>query len=270
MAKAIFITGTGTDVGKTALSLAVLLWARQKGLRAAYHKPIQSGTYAFGLPPREGGMPQASGLPQAGRLQQAGGLPQAGKLPQAGGDAEWILAMAGGGISTHVTYRLRMPASPHLAAEAEGVTIDMGRIRGEIESLHSGHDLVVVEGSGGPAVPVNRQGATLAHLAAEMGLPSLLACSPGLGTLHHTLSTLAFLRTLSAPVAGFAFCHREAAPSALAEDNRATLQSLTRLPWFGALPFSEPLARCEGPTPAEAAAWYAPLTPSLEAWWKPE
>src|SRR5690348_2666690 len=118
MAKALFITGTGTDVGKTALSLAVLLWARNRGLRTAYHKPIQSGTYAFSGPSREGR------LPQEGELPQANTLPQPIGLPQAIGDAEWIQTMAGGsssGISTHVTYRLRMPASPHLAAEREGV-----------------------------------------------------------------------------------------------------------------------------------------------------
>ncbi len=239
MARAIFITGTGTDVGKTALSLAVALWARRRGLRAAYHKPVQCGLFAFGDPPREGG------------------------------DADWIRSVSGGEIPSQVTYRLRMPASPHLAAEREGATLDPGRIRADLESLLAANDLVVMEGAGGAAVPMDRQGATLAALAAELSLPCLIACAPGLGTLHHTLSTVAYLKTLSAPLAGFAFCHREAAVPELCEDNRVTLQTLTGLPWFGSLPYSASLARGIALPPAEAAAWFAPLSASMEAWWNP-
>ena len=91
MGKTIFITGTGTDVGKTALSLALLLWARARGLRTAYCKPVQCGDFLYGEPPVKGG------------------------------DADWIGSLAGGGTEAHVTYRLRLAASPHLAAEREGL-----------------------------------------------------------------------------------------------------------------------------------------------------
>ena len=55
MGKTIFITGTGTDVGKTALSLALLLWAGARGLRTAYCKPVQCGGFPLGDPPVMGG-----------------------------------------------------------------------------------------------------------------------------------------------------------------------------------------------------------------------
>jgi dethiobiotin synthetase len=240
MGKSVFITGTGTDVGKTALSLAVLLWARGRGLRAAYHKPVQCGTFPFGNPLREGG------------------------------DAEWIGAMGGSGIPAHVTYRLRMAASPHLAAEREGIRLDPERIRSEAESLAAGCDLLVMEGAGGAAVPLDRKGTSLAAMAAGMGMPCLVACAPGLGTLHHTLCTLAYLNALHADAAGFAICHREAAVPELCADNIATLAALTGLPFFGALPYSPALARGEAAVDdANAASWHAPLTPSLEAWWNP-
>jgi dethiobiotin synthetase len=247
MGRTLFITGTGTDVGKTALSLAVLFRARKRGLSAAYHKPVQCGTFRFGDPPVEGG------------------------------DADWIRSMFAGipanpspaGIHSDVTYRLRLAASPHLAAEREGVAIDLGRIRRDIESLADWHDLVIVEGAGGPAVPVDRKGATLGDLAAEMGLPALIACAPGLGTLHHTLSTLAYMKSIGAPVAGFAVCHREAQVPELTRDNIETLSSLTGLPFFGELAYSGNLSRSETLAPDEADLWSAPLAAALEAWWNP-
>ena len=87
MGKTLFITGTGTDVGKTALSLALILWARNRGLRAAYFKPVQCGDSAFGEPALRGG------------------------------DAEWIQALAGRDVRTQAGYRFRLAASPHLAAD---------------------------------------------------------------------------------------------------------------------------------------------------------
>jgi dethiobiotin synthetase len=258
MGKTLFITGTGTDVGKTALSLALVLWAGSRGLRTAYLKPIQCGAFPFGEPPK------------------------------VGGDADWIRHLAGGNVSVHVTYRLRLAASPHLAAEREGLRLDPSRIGSDIESLAGSHDLLLVEGAGGAAVPFDRKGATLAALAARMGIPSLIACAPGLGTLHHTLATVAYLQSLKAPMAGFAFCHRSSPeptahstahsagdPTAddlpqdeLSRDNRETLAAHTGLAWFGALPYSQPAARGIPLSPAEAEAWWASVAGPMDAWWK--
>lgn len=244
LGKQLFITATGTDIGKTALSLALLLWARDRGLRAAYCKPVQCGTYPFGSP-----------------------LSEAGAGPGEGGDADWIRRMAGGVQPVHVTYQLRMAASPHLAAEKEGLSLDLGRMRRETESLAGGNDLLILEGAGGPAVPLDRRGTTLASLAADLSMPCLIACAPGLGTLHHTLATLAYLRSLSVPVAGFAFCHREAVVPETCADNSLTLEALTGLAFFGNLGFSGKIARSEPLDAAEAAAWTASLAASLDLWW---
>lgn len=237
MGKAIFITGTGTDTGKSALALAILLWARDKGLEAAYYKPVQCGEFPFGLPP----------------------------APH--GDADWIRALMPFPVETHVTYRFPSPVSPHLAAEREGSAIHADRILEDLERLMEEKDLVVMEGAGGAAVPLDRQGNSLAVLAAELEVPSLLACAPGLGTLHHTLSTLAYLGALKAPVAGFAFCHRQPEIPDIFPDNLRTLEDLTGLPCFGAIPYSPALALAGPLAPSEAAALPAPLTPSLDSWW---
>ena len=240
MGKILFITGTGTDVGKTGLCLAALLWARARGLRTAYHKPVQCGTSPFGVPPREGG------------------------------DADWMSWMAGGAPTAHVTYALRMAASPHLAAEREGAEISLAVIRDDLRGLSRSHDLVLCEGAGGAAVPLDRQGATLALIAAEAGAPALIAAAPGLGTLHHTLSTLAWLRQAGVPIAGFAFCHRAVVHDPLAADNRRTISELARIPCFGEMPFSPALAQGRPPTAAEALGLWQPLAAALDTWYTGE
>ncbi|MEO6097987.1 MAG: dethiobiotin synthase [Fibrobacteria bacterium] len=265
MGKTFFITGTGTDVGKTALSLAVVLWARHRGLRASYFKPIQCGEFPFGEPAVRGG------------------------------DADWIRNLAGTNVRTQGFYRFRMAASPHLAAEHEGERIDRSLLSAQVKALSVESDLVIVEGSGGAAVPLDREGTSLAAWAADLGMPALIACAPGLGTLHHTLTTVAYLRGLAAPIAGFAFCHRgdgakgdegdegderevkaegNAArnvawsPSlSLIADNRETLRSLTGLAFFGSLPFSMHTSRGIPMPSSEAEAWWAPLSASLDSWW---
>jgi len=122
MGRILFITGTGTDVGKTALSLAVLLWAKHRGLNAAYLKPVQCGNFPFGNPPREGG------------------------------DADWIRTLSGG-MPAYVTCALPLAASPHLAAEREGILIDPARLRREAETHAAARDLLILEGAGGAGGP---------------------------------------------------------------------------------------------------------------------
>jgi dethiobiotin synthetase len=237
MGKAIFITGTGTDIGKTALSLALILWAKSQGLRVAYYKPVQCGTFPYGFPPS----------------------------PYT--DADWIRALAGPEISVHVTYALVRPASPHLAAEAERIAIDLGRIEHELDALAGAHDLVVMEGAGGAAVPLNRNGDSFARLAGELSLPCLIASAPGLGTLHHTLTTFAYLKSFKAPIAGFVFCHREPMVPDVCADNRLTLQALSQTPCFGELGYCPELASGYSEFKSKAKDWHLPLAPALEAWW---
>lgn len=237
MGKAIFITGTGTDMGKSALCLAVLNWAGARGLKAAYHKPVQCGSFPFGEP------------------------------AVAHGDAEWISALSPKPVTTQVTFRFRAAVSPHLAAEMEGLAVDAGRIREDWKTLRDAHDLLVIEGAGGAAVPLNRAGLTLAAVAAEAEVPCLVAAAPGLGTLHHTLTTLAYLRALRADVAGFAFCRRASAADALEADNARTLRDLAGAEYFGALPFVAALAGPRRLSADVSETLCAPLRPALEAWW---
>ena len=237
MGKILFITGTGTDVGKSTVSLAVSLWARSRSLGVAYCKPVQCGTFPFGDP------------------------------PSPHGDAEWVQAKSPG-LSVRVTYRYENPVSPHLAAEWEETPITPERIRADLHDLKKSHDLVVLEGVGGAAVPLDRRGTSLAALVTDMALPSLLVCAPGMGTLHHTLATFAYLRSLTARMAGFVFCHCEPLSPSMAKDNIATLGALTGMDFWGEVPHCPGLVAPGPLDSAEAETLMSPLLPSLDRWWK--
>lgn len=149
MTRGLFITGTDTDVGKTVVAALVT----QGWNGAHYWKPVQCGLDGGG--DRE-------------RVARWTGLDPERLLPDA--------------------YRLRMPASPHVAAAAEGVEIRRARLRAPGVA-----GPLVVEGAGGVLVPLNRRH-TMLDLMSWLGLPVMLVARTQLGTINHTLLSLEALR----------------------------------------------------------------------------
>lgn len=96
-------------------------------------------------------------------------------------------------------YRLNMPASPHLAAEAEGVEIDVERL-----ALPKVSGPLVVEAAGGLMVPLNRKTLFL-NVVANWGAPVVLCARTSLGTINHTLLSLSALHDAGCEVLGIAF-----------------------------------------------------------------
>ncbi|WP_164660178.1 dethiobiotin synthase [Tropicibacter sp. Alg240-R139] len=96
-------------------------------------------------------------------------------------------------------YLLNLPASPHLSAEAEGAEIDPATL-----PLPTVDGPLVVEGAGGLLVPLNRQ-VLYADLIADWRAPVILCARTKLGTINHTLLSLAALRERNCPVLGVAF-----------------------------------------------------------------
>jgi dethiobiotin synthase len=175
MTRGIFITGTGTGVGKTIVTAAILRAARAAGIDAMPFKPVQTGAVdgPYGL-----------------------------RAP----DVEFCLAAAGlrpkpdeAALMAPLLYK---PAcSPHLAGRIEGRPADLDTIRSCAETLLARHDAVIVEGAGGVMVPLN-DSATMLDLMAALGLPVLVVAINGLGTINHTLLTLAALRQAKLDVSG--------------------------------------------------------------------
>jgi dethiobiotin synthetase len=123
-------------------------------------------------------------------------------------------------------YRFAPPVSPHLAAQKAGVRIDFDEIRmpeiGVKENL-------IVEGAGGALVPINDL-QLMTDLMKHLGLPVLLVARTTLGTINHTLLSLAALRTARLTVRGVIMAGKADA------DNRRAIEHYGRTKVVGIVP----------------------------------
>jgi dethiobiotin synthetase len=198
-----FVTGTGTEVGKTVVAAALARTAQIAGARVAVFKPAVSGLAEY--PPRHEAWDCASQLPDHVLLRLASGSPQ--------GDEEIA------------PYRYAPAVSPHLAAEVAGEPIDPDRLRGAALAAAQGSDLLICEGVGGFLVPL-RSDYLVRDLARDLGLPVVIVASPGLGTINHTLLTVEAVRSAGLEVAQVVLNPWPEAPSLLELSNRETIAEL--------------------------------------------
>ncbi|MBD9528720.1 dethiobiotin synthase [Paracoccus sp. PAR01] len=126
-------------------------------------------------------------------------------------------------------YRLKRPASPHLAAADEGVVIDPARLQ-----LPDGTGPFVVEGAGGALVPLH-EGLLYADLMARWQAPVIVVARTGLGTINHSLMTIEALRARRVNLLGIAFVGDEMADSQAIICRIGQARNLGRLPRLGTL-----------------------------------
>lgn len=171
---ACFITGTGTDIGKTWLTCALLRYWRAAGRQPAGFKPVLSGFDAA--------LAQAS---DAGQILQALGRDV---TPAA--------------LEDIAPWRFVAPLAPDMAAAHEGRTIDFDALVGfthRICRLASADSLTLIEGVGGVMVPLDEQHTVRDWIVAS-GLPCVLVAGSYLGSLSHTLTALESLKKVGAGV----------------------------------------------------------------------
>lgn len=119
----------------------------------------------------------------------------------------------------------RYPASPHLAAELEGRTVDFAKIERALMSLEAQYETVLVEGAGGLMVPLTRELLTIDYVA-ENGWPVWFVTSGKLGSVNHTLLSLEAMKRRDMPLAGLIF--NDFCPShdkIIAQDTREYLRT---------------------------------------------
>lgn len=151
-------------------------------------------------------------------------------------DSEAVARLAG--VRVHPeAWRLVTPASPHLAAEIDGVTIDADVLAPPPGDL-------LIEGAGGALVPVTRT-MLYAELFARWQIPVIVCARTALGTINHSLLTIEALKARHVPIHGIAFVG-EAAP-----DSEAIIAALSGAKRLGRLPHLDPL------TPEALAAAFA-------------
>jgi dethiobiotin synthetase len=152
------------------------------------------------------------------------------KPVQAGvpGDRETVAELAG--VETlPEAYRLKLPASPHQSAAEEGITIDP-------DSLTPPDGDVVIEGAGGLMVPLTRQTLFL-DVFARWQIPLILCARTALGTINHTLLSVAAIRARAIPLQGVAFIGQAN------EESEGIITELGRVKRLGRLPPVNPLTR---------------------------
>lgn len=139
-----------------------------------------------------------------------------------GTDSQMVSGLAG--VSVHPeTYLLKTPCSPHLAAEKEGLVIDIHRIqKPQTEKL-------VVEGAGGVMVPIHQNG-LMRDLIKFLDMPALVVSSTRLGTINHTLLTLHALRDLNIPILGVVMTGDDPLDNARAIESYGEVEILAHLP----------------------------------------
>ena len=187
----VFVTGTGTEVGKTVVAGAIARSLSAAGRRVAVFKPA------------------VTGLAEPGEA-----------------DHEFLRRAAGSGQSDDeiAPYRFAPAASPHLAAELAGERIEPARLIRGARRAAGAADFLVCEGVGGLMVPL-APGYLVRDFARELGLPLVVAAPPGLGTINHTLLTLEAARTAALIVACAVLTPWPTRPDAVQRSNRETLEA---------------------------------------------
>ncbi|GAB3282902.1 dethiobiotin synthase [Parahaliea aestuarii] len=207
MKRAWFVTGTDTEVGKTAVSCALLRAAARAGLCTAAVKPVAAGC-------DDNGHNEDALALQAAMTET---LPYAQVNPVA----------------------LAPPLAPHIAAEQAGRRLQASRLAGLCRGVMGGTaDLTLIEGAGGWRVPLNNR-ETLADLARELNTPVILVVGMRLGCINHALLTAEAIVRDGLPLAGWVAnqcgermgCH---------EENVATLRDWLPAPLLGEIPHLSP------------------------------
>ena len=193
--RGVFVTGTGTEVGKTVVAAAIARTAAADGLRVRVFKPAVSGL-------EEGGEPDHELLRRAARSAQA--------------DDEIA------------PYRFGPPLSPHLAAALAGEEIEPRALVAAARSAGEGAELLVVEGVGGFHVPLTPD-YLVSDFARELALPVAIAASPDLGTINHSLLTIEAVRAAGLDPVAVVFTPWPQSPGELERSNRETVARLGRV-----------------------------------------
>ena len=180
MAKGLFVSGTGTDIGKTYVTGLLLKYIRDNGYNATYFKAALSGAI---------------------RDENNNLIP---------GDAVEVLTMANLEESTDflVPYIDETAVSPHLASQIEGNPVELGKVRSAYDEVSKKYDYIVMEGSGGIVCPIryegkdNKNNIMLEDIIKFLDLDVILIADAGLGTINSIVTTVEYLKSKNIHVCG--------------------------------------------------------------------
>lgn len=190
--RGVFVTGTGTEVGKTVVAAVIARTLAAEGREVAVFKPT------------------VTGLDEEGESDHA-------LLRRASGSDQRDEEIA--------PYRYRPPASPHLAAAMAGEEIEPRRLLEAACAAAAEVDVLVCEGVGGLLVPLSPD-YLVRDLAADLGFPLVVVATPGLGTINHTLLTIEAARAAGLQIASVVLTPWPATPNEIERSNHETVAAL--------------------------------------------
>ncbi len=175
MSKNIFITGTGTDIGKTYISALLVKYLKTMGFKSGYYKAAASGNKKI-----------------------------KGKLVAL--DAKFIKEFAGinEDINNMVSYVYEDAVSPHLAAVREKIPIEMHQLKSDFKKICKEYDYVTVEGSGGIICPLRNDNKQiwLEDVIKEFNLSAIIVTDAKLGSINAAGLTASYMREKGIPIKG--------------------------------------------------------------------
>lgn len=200
MSKKIFITGTGTDVGKTYVSALIIKKMCQSGFNCGYYKPVVSGVVELG-----------------GHLIDS--------------DANYVTKIADINAKAEecVSYWWKEAVSPHLAAKRKNETIDIEKIKRDFSAQSEKYDYLLIEGAGGITCPliINKdEKYLLKDLIWELGLSIIIVADAGLGAINSTLLTVEYARENGIEIEGIILNNYES-DNFMHWDNLQQIETLT-------------------------------------------
>ncbi len=203
MSKALFITGTGTDIGKTYVAGLIVKKLADAGKNAAYYKAAMSGNDR-----REDGT----------------------LIP---GDALFVqqTAQISQPLEEMCPYIYENAYSPHLASRIEGNPVQMDVVKAGYKNVCDKYDYVTMEGSGGILCPIcfDEAKIQLEDVIKELGLSSIIIADAGLGTINSVVLTVEYMKSHELPVKGIIFNNYHPG-NVMEDDNIFMCEYMTGLP----------------------------------------
>jgi len=203
MNNGIFITATGTDIGKTYISALLVKKLRDEGINCGYYKPVLSGAEIVN-----------------------------GELVP--GDCAYVKKVAGleEPAMSYLSYCFKPAVSPHLASQIENNPIKLEKIKEDFEVIKSKYDFVIVEGAGGLVCPMDLSGDKpflISDIILALGLDILIVTHAALGSINDAVTTVEYAKNHKINIRGI-ILNKFDNEDFMQCDNQKQIERLTEIP----------------------------------------